>query len=226
MVGNDSGPDRVRDMGWTRLAVLPALMAGVLLGASGPAAAHPHVWVTVKAELLYEPSGKVKAIRQHWTFDEGYSSFAIQGLDTNKDGIYSREELAELAKVNTDALAESGYFTVLKVDGKRTDFAKPVEESLDHDGKVLTLHYLLPLAEPAIARRTLILDVYDPTFFVDFSYAEIEKPVTLTGGGNGCAIQVTRPRKPDMSQSKLSEDYFANANMGLQFASKVIIACP
>ncbi|WP_293856292.1 DUF1007 family protein [uncultured Alsobacter sp.] len=205
---------------------MPALIAAFLMAAPHAAQAHPHVWVTVKAELLFEPSGKVKAIRQHWTFDEGYSSFAIQGLDTNKDGIYSREELAELAQVNTDALAESGFFTVLKLDGKRADFGKPSEEWLEHDGKVLTLHYLLPLATPASAKRTLILDVNDPTFFVDFSYAEIDQPVTLTGGGAGCAIQITRPKKPDMAMSKLSEDYFANANMGLQFASKVIVACP
>lgn len=214
-------------MTWMRRAWKPAFVAGLFLAAAAaPAAAHPHVWVTVKAELMYEPSGKVAAIRQHWTFDEGYSSYAIQGLDTNKDGVYSREELAELAKVNTDALAESGYFTVLKLDGKRADFAKPVEEWLDHDGKVLTLHYLLPLAQPGSAKRTLILDVYDPTFFVDFSYAEIDKPVTLAGGGDGCAVQVTRPKKPDFAQQKLGEDYFANANMGLQFASKVIVACP
>jgi ABC-type uncharacterized transport system substrate-binding protein len=205
--------------GWAGLAALACTML-----AGSPADAHPHVWVSVQAELVFE-GGKVKAIRHHWTFDEGYTSFAIQGLDTNGDGRYSREELAELAKVNTDSLAESDYFTVLKVDGKRADFGKPTDEALDHDGKVLTLHFLLPVADPAPVKRTVILDVYDPTFFVDFAYAEGDRPVTLSGGGNGCAVQVTRPRKQDPTK-QLSEDYFANANMGLQFASKVIVACP
>ena len=69
------------------------------------------------------------------------------------------------------------------------------------------------------------LDVYDPTFFVDFSYAEGDDAVRLAGGPAGCAVQLSRPKKPD-PKGALSEDYFANANMGFQFASKVIIACP
>ena len=31
---------------------------------------------------------------------------AVEGLDTNKDGKYSREELAELAKVNVTSLKD------------------------------------------------------------------------------------------------------------------------
>ena len=92
--------------------------------------------------------------------------------------------------------------------------------------KTLTLNFTLPVKTPAPAKRSLILDVYDPTFFVDFSYAEGDA-VTLTGAPKGCAVQLSRPKKPETaSLGKLSEDYFANANMGFQFASKVIVACP
>jgi len=205
-------------------AALCAVVA--FAGWSVPALAHPHVWVQARAELVFGPAGQVTAVRHRWTFDEGYTSFAIQGLDANKDGVYSRDELAELARINAESLAEFGYFTVLKTDGKRQDFTAPRDPVLDHDGKTLTLSFVLPVKDAPAARRTLILDVFDPTFFVDFSFAEDDKAVTLADAPKGCVVQVTRPKKPDPAQQKLSEDYFANANMGLQFASKVIVACP
>ena len=198
----------------------------VCLGFSGSAVAHPHVAVVVRAELVFSADGKVTAVKHRWTFDEAYSAYAVQGLDTNKDGIYSREELADLAKVNAESLSEFDFFTVVKTDGKRQEFATPRDYWLEHDAGRLTLNFTLPLRETAAVRRTLILDVADPTFFVDFSYADGTDAVMLTGAPKGCATQVTRPRKPDLAQGKLSEDYFANANMGLQFASKVIVACP
>ncbi len=207
--------------------VLVLATALAALAAVRPAEAHPHVWVEVKAELVYDAAGQVAAVRHRWTFDEGYSTFAVQGLDADKDGRYSREELAELAKINAESLAEFGYFTVLKADGKRLDFNAPQTPALDHDGKMLTLSFSLPLKASAAPKRTLFLDVFDPTFFVDFSYAADDGAVTLAGSPpKGCAVQITRPKKPDPAQQKLSEDFFANANMGLQFASKVLVACP
>ena len=59
--------------------------------------AHPHVQVQASASLLFSGTGQVIGIEHHWQFDEAYSAFAVQGLDTNKDGTISREELAGLA---------------------------------------------------------------------------------------------------------------------------------
>jgi ABC-type uncharacterized transport system substrate-binding protein len=98
-----------------------ALIGAVLAAAASalaapPAAAHPHVWVTVESTLIYE-QGSLVGIRHKWTFDEFYTAMAIQGLDTNNDGQYSREELAELAQVNIDGLKDFSYFTYPKLAG-------------------------------------------------------------------------------------------------------------
>jgi ABC-type uncharacterized transport system substrate-binding protein len=208
-----------------RSPILLALAAWLAI--AGQASAHPHVWVTVTADLVYKPDGHVSEVRHRWVFDEAYSSYAVQGLDKNGDGIYSRDELAELAKVNTESLAEFDYFTVLKADGKRLVFDAPRDYWLEHAKGQLTLHFTLPVKEAAAPKRTLILDVYDPTFFVDFSYADGDGALALVGAPKNCAVQMSRPKKPETATlGKLSEDYFANANMGFQFASKVIVACP
>ena len=97
------------------------------LGLASPALAHPHVWVTAKAEIVFAPDGKVTGVRHAWTFDEAYSAYVTQGLDTNNDGKLSPEELQDLANENAASLNEFDYFTVLKARGKPQAFDPPRE---------------------------------------------------------------------------------------------------
>lgn len=96
-----------------------------------PAKAHPHVWVTTQTTVLYE-NGTIIGLRYKWSFDEFYTSMALQGLDTNNDGIYERSELAELAKVNIDGLKEFDYFTIAKLGGETLKFQTPTDVYLEH----------------------------------------------------------------------------------------------
>src|SRR5215207_475884 len=93
-----------------------------LLGCLVPASAHPHVWVKSKAEVVYGADGKLTGVRHSWTFDEAYSSFVTQGLDKNNDGKLTADELQEVAKVNTESLADFDYFTHLKANGAKQAF--------------------------------------------------------------------------------------------------------
>lgn len=105
------------------LAVITAVLAPA---AATPAAAHPHVWITVESTVLYE-QGSIAGIHHKWTFDELYTAMAIQGLDTNKDGTYDRNELAELTKVNLDGLKEFAFFTHIKL----ADHALAIDDARD-----------------------------------------------------------------------------------------------
>ncbi len=121
----------------------PLLQCWVLLtslAAVGPARAHPHVWVHVHTTVLYE-NGAVSGFRHAWTFDEYYSAMAIEGLDTNKDGTYSREELAELAKVNIDGLKEFGYFTVPQLGTEELAVTVPPTYWLEYGPKAKTAEH-------------------------------------------------------------------------------------
>ncbi|HEY2757223.1 MAG TPA: DUF1007 family protein, partial [Pseudolabrys sp.] len=98
-------------------AVRLGLLAIAGLLAAAPASAHPHVWITMNAELIYAPDGSVTGIRHHWAFDDMYSAFAVQGVEGAEKGKFTREELADLAKVNIEQLKEYDYFTVVTADG-------------------------------------------------------------------------------------------------------------
>jgi ABC-type uncharacterized transport system substrate-binding protein len=205
-----------------------ALLCGLLLAAR-EASAHPHVWVTVKAEILYNSDGRIQGVRHVWTFDEAYSAFAVQGLDTNRDGKLSAEELAELAKVNVESLHEFDFFTFARASGAKQDFAQPVDYALTYDKAQLTLSFTLPLRSPA-RQRTFQLEVYDPTYFVAFALADGDDAVTMRGAPRGCARTLTRPRPIDPAQqARLTEDFFsslAGANFGATLVNRVLVACP
>jgi ABC-type uncharacterized transport system substrate-binding protein len=201
-------------------------LAGSLLAAwTAPALAHPHVWVATRAEIVYAPDGRVTAIRHAWTFDPSYSAFAVQGLG---DGTPTAEGLASLARENTESLAESAYFTSLKLDGRKQDFAGPEAPAMAYADGQLTLRFTLPLKSPA--RGALALEVYDPTYFVSFSLADGEGAAALNGAPAGCKPVLHRPKSAGPAPTGMSESFFAAmtdaANYGVQYANRITVACP
>ena len=208
-----------------------AAFAGVVI-AGGAAFAHPHVWVTMKSELVYAPDGSVTGVRHAWTFDDMFSVFATQGVDSKKKGEFTREELAPLAEVNVSSLKEYDFFTYAKANGKKVEFNEPAAGYyLDFNPKdtVLTLHFTLPLKAP-VKTKDLTLEVFDREFFVDFSFAD-KDPVKLVGAPAQCKISVARPQEMNaaLSQqlSKLGPDQRdPSLTIGAEYANKILVKCP
>ena len=192
--------------------------------------AHPHVWITVRTQVVFSADGKVASLVHDWVFDEMYSAFAIQGLAPPGE-LVKRETFAPLAKENAGGLADIGYFTTLKLDGKAVEFA-PVtdywmEERPDH---LVAFHVVLPLKTPALPGRYLSLLVADPEYFIDFEFDD-KDPIKLVAAPEGCSASLAKPKPIEgEDKQKLDESYFTNlspgANFGFKMASRVIIACP
>jgi ABC-type uncharacterized transport system substrate-binding protein len=212
------------------------LILTVAIGACSAAAradAHPHVWVTMRTAIVYAPDGTVTGLRQDWTFDDMYSAFALTGIGAKRKGEYTRAELQPLAQINIDSLKDFGYFTFAKLDGKRRQgdaFAVPVDYWLDYDSETaaLTLHFTLPFKEPVAAKR-LIVEIYDPEFFIDFAFAENDA-VKLIGAPGQCKFSAEKPQDDNFFTSQsLNRSYVpseANIGMGLKFANKIAVECP
>jgi ABC-type uncharacterized transport system substrate-binding protein len=203
------------------------LLSGALVSGANPGQAHPHVWITASSELIYAPDGSITGVRHAWTFDEMFSTYAVQGLETKVKGVYSREELASLAQINVESLKEFGFFTFAKADGKKQKFEEPVDYFLDYRDSLLTLHFTLPLKAPVKARE-LAVEVFDREFFIDFKYAD-QDPVRLMGAPAACQMKFQRPNDGSASAQKLGEGSFAdggNSNFGMLFANKITVQCP
>lgn len=172
-------------------------IAGLLaVAAAGPASAHPHVFVDARAEFVFDKAGDLTAIRHIWQFDEAFTAFAIQGLDANNDGKLSDAELKPLAKVNVDSLKEYAFFTWLRQGRKSFPFEQPSEYWLEFHGGRLTLFYTLPLKTPVAIHGKATLEVFDPEYFVAFTFPE-HKAVTLTDAPAGCTAEYRPPRMLD-----------------------------
>ncbi len=206
------------------------LFAALLsLLAIAPVRAHPHVWVTMKTDLIYAPDGTVTGVRHAWAFDDMFSAFATQGLESKEKGKFTREELAPLAKVNVESLKEYDYFTYATADGKKVALSEPAPDYwLDYTDSVLTLNFVLPLKTPVKAKE-FKLEVYDPTIFVDFAWAK-DNPVKLVGAPQ-CKGDVVKPREMTFAEGKALSQIPAdqpNTTMawGAQFANKILVHCP
>jgi len=201
-------------------------------GMAGVASAHPHVFVDASEEIVFDPEGRMTAIRHIWQFDEAFTAFAIQGLDADGDGKLSDEELAPLAQVNVDSLKDYAYFTLLKVGGKHVRVTAPSEYWLDfHDGR-LTLFYTLPLEAPTAPGLHTTLEVFDPEYFVAFNFVK-DKTIHLADAPANCKADFRPPHELDdatmarlaalpQDQRDLPEDL---ADAASSLASLITVKC-
>jgi ABC-type uncharacterized transport system substrate-binding protein len=205
----------------------PLLLLGALVLAPGAASAHPHVWITATSELVYAPDGALTGVRHAWTFDDMFSTYALQGIESKTKGVYTREELAPLAQTNVESLKEFGFFTFAKADGKKQKFLDPVDYFLEQKDGALVLHFTLPFKTP-FKTTQLALEVFDPTYFVDFSLAK-QDPVRLVGAPASCSLAIQRPNDGAAGTRQLNEQTFMNgenSNYGAMFANKITVDCP
>ena len=212
--------------GLMRLLLGVLLLAGGTVLGAGTAQAHPHVWITASSQLIYGPDGAITGVRHAWTFDDMFSTYALQGIETKTKGVYSREELAPLAQTNVESLKEYGFFTFAKADGKKEKFQEPVDYFLEYRDAALTLHFTLPLKTP-VKPRELSVEVFDPSFFIDFGFAK-KDPVTLIGAPAACQMKFERPTDGAAGAQKIGEQNFLsgnNSNYGAMFANKVTVEC-
>ncbi|ANW04410.1 DUF1007 family protein [Bradyrhizobium icense] len=202
------------------------LIAALLLGVPS-AQAHPHVWITARSEVVYAPDGAMTGVRHAWTFDDMFSTYALQGVATKTKGVYTREELAPLAQTNVESLKDFAYFTFVKTDGKKAKFEEPVDYYLEYKDSALTLHFVLPLKAPATSKQ-LALEVFDPSYFIDFKF-EDKDPIRLVGAPAACQLQFQRPNDETANTQRLNEQNFMNgdnSNYGAMFANKIMVNCP
>jgi ABC-type nickel/cobalt efflux system permease component RcnA/ABC-type uncharacterized transport system substrate-binding protein len=211
-----------------RLVALFAALSAGLLFADGPAVAHPHVWVTMTSEIVFAPDGSATGMRHVWTFDDMYSAFATQDLDAKVKGEFTREELAPLAEVNMTSLKEYDYFTNAMANGQKVAFANPVDYWLEFKDSMLILHFTMPFTPP-VRTANLKIEIFDPEYFVDFSFAE-KDPITLAGAPEQCKLTVARPNEASTPQVQRLPDAMASQpdtmNYGAQFANRFAVECP
>jgi len=212
----------------------PLVLAACLFALTATRAeAHPHVFVDAKTEIVFDLSGRMSAVRNIWQFDEAFTQYAIQGLDTKGDGKLTDAELKPLADVNVKSLKEYKFFTYLTVGRDGAKFLPPKEYWLEFHGGRLTLFFTLPMDNPMVPGKHALLEIFDPEYFVAFTFLK-DNPIKLVGAPNDCRGVYFPPRELDAStmailaaipvdQHDLPPDLRQAASV---LANHVTISCP
>lgn len=187
----------------------------------------------MRSEIVFDQAQKLSAIRQTWTFDQEYSSYAVLGLDSRRDKQPDPDKLSELAQTNVAALAEWNWYTGLKVNGAKVDFAPPIEATQTYADGRLTLGFVLPLKAPVLV-KTMFVKTDDPTFYVAFNLADGPDPIRLINAPTGCTMNVRRPFKAAAEGVQIIADAVAEtlapakdaSSVSADFIPRVLVACP
>jgi ABC-type uncharacterized transport system substrate-binding protein len=188
------------------------------------AAAHPHVFAGVRTTLVFATDGSLTSIGHEWTFDDLYSTYLTQGIESKIPGTYTRDELAPIAAQSIGALKQSSYFTFVKGDGKSIEFNESLNRYFEYDSKggVLTLHFTLPIKQP-LPFRSLTIAIYDPSYFNGLGFVD-GRAVSAISLPTGCRISTIRPKALQQIPDTLVASMNAS-NLGAQFANEISVNC-
>ena len=177
---------------WTPIALMvtaaPLLAFG---GRSGPVVAHLHVWIDAVVTFVFE-GGSLVGLRQHWRFDEFFSSFVIEEHDANRDGAFNQTEIDAIREHAFGNLREYGYFTHARLDGDKLpldqvrDFTARIEDDL------LVYEFTMMLPEPVDPGADRVeAAIYDSEYYVEVLLDEYD-PVRFEGIPSGACTFAIR----------------------------------
>lgn len=182
------------------LRTLPVLLG---LALAMPAQAHPHIFIDAEAELVFDESGRLASVTNHWTFDAGFSVWMVQGLETDAAGNVLPEELAAIAREHMEGLSQYRFYTFAGEGETDLRFTRWRDESLVYAGNRATLSFSVDLSEPHAVESTLELAINDPEYYVAISFAGPET-VRLVNAPAACLTRLEPPSEmPEWAAAEL-----------------------
>jgi len=175
-----------------RLTVLGILALALVM----PAVAHPHIFIDAKVTVVFNDAGEIVGLRHNWTFDEAFSSWVVQGLDTNGDRETSPEELQPLADDNLKGLTEYDFYTYAGSPDNPLKLTADGDQRFVYENGHTTLTYGLTATNPQPMAHRFELGVYDPDYYVAITFADASD-VVLENAPAGCGVTLEPPKEMD-----------------------------
>jgi ABC-type uncharacterized transport system substrate-binding protein len=209
--------------------LIAVLTVGWALSVAKPVNAHPHAWIDLWVEVVFDQTGAITGLREIWLFDDFYTVYATEGMDADGDGQPDKDEMAKLVRENIESLSEYDYFTKAWIGGNPIKLATVTEMSSEIRDKRLAMIYFVPFEKPV---RTdvgaLTYSVYDPSYYSEMLHAESQDTIKLVGAPEGCTYQLS-PATPKEEEVALAYSLPAtetvSSDLGQFFAERVSVRC-
>ena len=207
-----------------------ALTLTLLPGLTG---AHPHIFVEAQVTLEMDGQGNLTGVRLAWLYDDFFSLMltADLGVDPEGDMILTAAEQATLTSAVLDWPADFGGDLFVTVNGQPVALAPRADPGLIFDAGRIAETHLRPLAVPLHVTGPVVVQVYDPFYYVAYS---IVAPITLSGS-DACT---TAYQAADLNSAHalLDELLYGRAasdvgpdeafpEVGQSFADNVVLTC-
>ncbi len=200
----------------------------LVLGVSPPTFAHPHSWIDMTTHIKGDQK-TLTGFHMVWTFDAMTTAYLFDGEDMSKS--HREATLKKLAQSVIDNMLSSHYFTYFyDVDGTTPIRYEKVDTATltTHKGKA-TLTFDLPLAKPYVFNgKPLTLKVFDPTYYVDMSWADRSHLIFDEALKKHCAMTLIEPHPtPEQVSYAMSLPVDADPDnaLGQLFTQAATITC-
>src|SRR5690606_3183739 len=101
---------------------------------------HPHVFAEARLDVIVDETRSLGALRHLWRFDDGFTATVLMEFDEDGDLELSAGELATVAGVVHESLAEFNYFQFVTADGVDVAMEAPERLIADmNDGRLIIL---------------------------------------------------------------------------------------
>ncbi|WP_420074484.1 DUF1007 family protein [Yersinia sp. 2542 StPb PI] len=208
--------------------LIALLLAGGIFVYSQLAQAHPHSFIDMDTTFVSDKQMLV-GMKMVWTMDEITSADLLYDAENAKSDSEIWKKLA--AEVMANVLGQH-YFTDIYRDGKPVKYKNlPTEYHLSRKGHQAVLAFILPLAEPQpLAGKPFIISTYDPTYFVDMTYAGNKAVRLSTDMEKSCQLTLFTPDPNASLQAYAlsldkSDSPGEDMELGKQFAQRVTVQC-
>lgn len=141
---------------------------------SQPAAAHPHAFVDAQVAIVLDDQG-LAGFRQRWLLDEMTTVAVLDLIGAYGAGNLTPEMVAAIEAQSMGSLKEFGYFTDIRINGRRfhIQWVKDFDASLD--GARLVYEFFVPChVKAAPGPKEVKIAVYDDSFYSYVNYASGE----------------------------------------------------
>ncbi|MEO0636606.1 MAG: DUF1007 family protein [Pseudomonadota bacterium] len=214
-----------------RLSLLCAMLlfGGLLLTAANDSAlAHPHEWIEMQVEIVFDDDGKAVAMRHDWIMDEFFSAYAVSDIPS-ENGKPTPKALEDLMSEMLTNIQEISFFIKATHAGASVPLIsyKPIE--LTMPDRSLRMKFELPFLGPLdLTQSPFAYQIYDPEYYIEMLHIEGPKPILLAGAPKGCRWEVEPPTEnQEMTAYATALDQFEapTFELGAFFAEEASIAC-
>jgi ABC-type uncharacterized transport system substrate-binding protein len=168
----------------------------LLLGATAaPSFAHPHVFISNRMTVQFD-QGMLQGIAFQWTFDDMFSAMILSDYDPRHTGQFDAARAKALKAGAFDNLENYHYFIAISIGNKpvrRFGIEQFEPRITDKERLVYTFFVPLNLAV-GTAEQTVVLTVYDDSYYVAFDLLHAEDVTVQAGSGIACALSVQKTK--------------------------------